>query len=118
MRAPRRTRQSDWAVQLGSSTEKEKHQMAKGFNKSGMLLASAVTGLLTLAAPFATATAGDAEAVPCYGVNKCKGVGDCGGKGHSCAGENACKGQGYLKMDKETCLKIEGGRLTAEKEKE
>jgi hypothetical protein len=51
-------------------------------------------------------------------VNKCKGVGDCGGKGHSCAGENACKGQGYLKMDKETCLKIEGGRLTAEKEKE
>jgi uncharacterized membrane protein len=80
-----------------------------------MLLASAVTGLLTLAAPVGTATAADAETVHCYGVNKCKGAGDCGGKGHSCAGENTCKGQGYLKLDKETCLKIEGGRLTPEK---
>ena len=80
------------------------------------MLASAVAGLLTLAAPAGTATAADAEKVNCYGVNKCKGVGDCGGKGHSCAGENACKGQGYLKIDKETCLKIAGGRLTAEKE--
>lgn len=50
--------------------------------------------------------------IHCYGVNKCKGVGDCGGKGHSCAGENACKGQGYLDMSKDLCLKIEGGRLT------
>jgi len=89
--------------------------MANGVNKGGMLLASAVTGLLTLAAPFGAATAEEAEKVPCYGVNKCKGTGDCGGKSHSCAGENACKGQGYLKIDKETCLKIEGGRLTPEK---
>ena len=50
--------------------------------------------------------------IHCYGVNKCKGVGDCGGKGHSCAGENTCKGQGYLEMSKDLCLKIEGGRLT------
>ena len=90
--------------------------MANGVNLGGMLLASAVTGLLTLAAPVGTATAGDADKVHCYGVNKCKGTGDCGGKGHSCAGENGCKGQGYLKLDKETCLKIEGGRLTSEKE--
>jgi uncharacterized membrane protein len=89
--------------------------MANGVNKGGMLLASAVAGLLTLAAPAGMATAGDAEKVNCYGVNKCKGAGDCGGKGHSCAGENACKGQGYLKIDKETCLKIAGGRLTSEK---
>ena len=90
--------------------------MANGVNLGGMLLASAVTGLLTLAAPVGTATAADADKVHCYGVNKCKGAGDCGGKGHSCAGENACKGQGYLTVDKETCLKIEGGRLTPEKE--
>jgi uncharacterized membrane protein len=90
--------------------------MAKSVTKGGVLLASAVTGLLTLAVPAGTATAHEAETVKCYGVNKCKGVGDCGGKGHSCAGENACKGQGYLKIDKETCLKIEGGRLTPEKE--
>ncbi len=90
--------------------------MAMGVTKGGVLLASAVTGLLTLAVPAQTAMADSAEKVKCYGVNKCKGTGDCGGKGHSCAGENACKGQGYLKIDKETCLKIEGGRLTPEKE--
>jgi uncharacterized membrane protein len=89
--------------------------MSKGVNLGGMLLASAVTGLLTLAAPTGTATAADAEEVHCYGVNKCKGTGACGGKGHSCAGENSCKGKGFLSMDEETCLKIEGGRLTPEK---
>ena len=51
---------------------------------------------------------------PCYGINKCKGVGACGGAGHSCAGQNACKGQGYLELEKDACLKIEGGRLTQE----
>ena len=78
-----------------------------------MLVASLSSALaLPLALSPQTAQAG--EKVACYGVNKCKGTGACGGKGHSCAGENACKGQGYLKIDAETCLKIEGGRLTAE----
>jgi len=90
--------------------------MENGVNRGAMLLAFAVTGLLTLAAPAGTATAEESAKVHCYGVNKCKGVGDCGGKGHSYAGENACKGQGYLEIDKDTCLKIEGGRLTPEKE--
>ncbi len=76
------------------------------------LLASAVAGLLMTATLSTQASAGGGEKVKCYGVNKCKGTGACGGKGHSCAGENACKGQGFLKMDEETCLKIEGGRLT------
>jgi len=90
--------------------------MANSVNKGGMLLASAVAGLLTMAAPAGVAGAGDAEKVHCYGVNKCKGTGACGGKGHSCAGENSCKGKGFLEIDEETCLKIEGGRLTPEKE--
>src|SRR5262245_42275166 len=68
------------------------------------------TSLAALAAE--TPSPSKSEAVPCYGVNKCKGVGDCGGKGHSCAGKNSCKGQGYLDMSKDLCLKIEGGRLT------
>jgi uncharacterized membrane protein len=85
-------------------------------NKGSLLLASAVVGLLSLGGPAHTAAADDAEKVKCYGVNKCKGVGACGGKGHSCAGENACKGQGFLKIDRETCLKIQGGRLTPEPE--
>ena len=54
--------------------------------------------------------------VPCYGINKCKGAGSCGGAGHSCAGMNACKGQGYLEIEKDTCLKIEAGRLTEKPE--
>jgi hypothetical protein len=42
-------------------------------------------------------------------------VGDCGADGcrHSgCHGSNACKGQGFLRLEAETCLKIENGRLT------
>ncbi len=78
-------------------------------------MGSAVAGLLLWAVRATTASAEEGDTVRCYGVNKCKGTGDCGGKGHSCAGENSCKGQGYLNLDKETCLKIEGGRLTPEK---
>jgi uncharacterized membrane protein len=62
-------------------------------------------------------TAGASETVHCYGVNKCKGVGDCGGEGHSCKGENSCKRKAFIDMDKETCLKLDGGRLTAEEKK-
>ena len=55
--------------------------------------------------------------VPCYGINKCKGTGDCGGRGHSCHGENVCAAQGYLSLDSmETCLKIKDGRLTEQPE--
>ncbi len=89
--------------------------MRGSVKNGGALLASAVAGLLVMAGSVTTAQAADGDKVHCYGVNKCKGTGDCGGKGHSCAGENSCKGQGYLDIDEETCLKIEGGRLTPEK---
>ena len=84
--------------------------------KKQALVAASVAGLLALAGTASAehhehgAAAGND--VACYGINKCKGTGECGGKGHSCHGANACKGQGYLKLNKETCLKIEGGRLT------
>jgi uncharacterized membrane protein len=83
-----------------------------------LVLASAVAGLLAMNG-FAPAAASAAEEgkVHCYGVNKCKGTGACGGKGHSCAGQNACKGQGFLELDKDACLKMEGGRLTPEEKK-
>ena len=86
--------------------------MNKTVKNGGALLASAVAGLLVMAGTAVTASATDGDTVRCYGVNKCKGAGACGGKGHSCAGENSCKGQGYLNVDEDTCLKIEGGRLT------
>ncbi len=89
--------------------------MRESVKNGGALLASAVAGLLVMAGTANPASAEEGDKVHCYGVNKCKGTGTCGGKGHSCAGENSCKGQGYLDIDKETCLKIEGGRLTPEK---
>jgi hypothetical protein len=58
----------------------------------------------------------EAKTAHCYGINKCQGTGDCGGKGHACAGKNACNGQGYIDLDEEDCLRIEGGRLTPEAE--
>jgi uncharacterized membrane protein len=84
--------------------------------KSTVLLASAVAGLLAVGAMGAPSQAAEAQKVPCYGANKCKGTGACGGKTHSCAGQNACKGQGWIMADsKEACLKMEGGRLTPDK---
>ncbi len=81
------------------------------------LLAASLAGLVVVAGVVtsgATAQAADGEKVPCYGINKCKGAGDCGGKGHSCAGKNECAGAGSIMLDKETCLKIKDGRLTPE----
>ncbi len=90
----------------------------KGYTRRGMLIASAVAGLFAAAASVPVAQAEEAkEKEHCYGINACKGRGDCGGKGHSCAGENECKGKGYLDLPKGTCAKIQGGRLTEEGEK-
>ena len=84
------------------------------------LVAASVAGLVAAAGLISlgrTAQAAEEAAkLPCYGINKCKGTGECGGKGHGCAGKNECAGQGYLKMSSEKCLKIQGGRLTEEKE--
>lgn len=82
-------------------------------NKKKMLLAASVAGLMAASVASVAAPA-HAEDVHCYGVNKCKGTGDCGGKGASCHGTNACKGQGWISLPEDTCLRIEGGRLTAE----
>lgn len=83
------------------------------------LIAASVAGLVAAAGLMASAhtaqAAGEGEKVPCYGINKCQGSGDCGGKDHGCAGKNTCGGQGYISLDKETCLRIKDGRLTPEK---
>jgi len=85
--------------------------------RTTVFLASAVAGLLALgAAGIAQAAQGEGAKVKCYGANKCKGQGACGGAGHACAGKNGCKGQGFVEVDsKDACLKMEGGRLTPEK---
>ena len=81
--------------------------------KSRALLVASLAGILALPA-IGLAQSEGKETAHCYGVNKCKATGDCGGKGHSCANQNACKRQGYIDMDKELCLRIDGGRLTPE----
>ena len=92
-------------------------------SKSRRLLMASLAGALALPIAISppTAHAAEGEEVHCYGVNKCKGTGDCGGKGHSCANQNSCKRAGYIDLDKDTCLRLDGGSLTpvdAKQEKE
>lgn len=81
-------------------------------SKKKMFVAASVAGLI-VAATGMVSVAQAGEAVPCYGINACKGAGDCGGKGHDCGGKNACKGAGFVKVDAAACTKIAGGSLTA-----
>src|SRR5262249_11421784 len=83
---------------------------------SRRLLIASLASALALPSPGVAHDSGDGT-VPWYGVNKCKGTGDCGGEGTSCAGSNACKRKGFIDMDKDTCLKLEGGRLGAKEDK-
>jgi hypothetical protein len=56
----------------------------------------------------------------CWGINTCKGTGACSATGRredGCSGSNACRGQGFLRLDPDTCLKIQGGRLEKAKRK-
>ena len=84
--------------------------------KQHALVAASVAGLVAVAGFFSHGTPSHAEGeqIHCYGINKCKGTGECGGKGRSCAGTNECAGQGFLTLEKDTCLKIKDGRLTPE----
>ncbi len=86
--------------------------------RSKSLLAAALAGVLSLPAALQAQDqkpAPDGKLKPCWGINTCKGAGDCGAEGcrHSgCHGSNACKGHGFLRLEPETCLKIQGGSLT------
>jgi len=81
-------------------------------NKKKALLAASIAGLMTMATTVAATQAQAADSVPCYGINACKGTGDCGGKGYSCHGQNACKGTGFINVPADICTRIEGGKLT------
>ena len=82
-------------------------------DKKRVWVAASLAGMLAAASVgLGGAFAAEDAKVPCYGINKCKGAGDCGGKASSCAGKNACKGQGFINLSEKDCLRIEGGRLT------
>ena len=82
-------------------------------SKKKALIAASIAGLMSVAVSAAAPVAFPADNVPWYGINACKGTGDCGGKGYSCAGKNACKGQGFIHLPADTCTRIQGGSLTA-----
>lgn len=86
----------------------------KGRSKKTTLLAASIAGLVAIAGAMANAGVVYAADVHCWGVNACKGEGECGGKGHGCAGKNECKGLGWVaKAADQECLDA-GGRLTEE----
>jgi hypothetical protein len=75
--------------------------------KSGAALAAAAAVLMMSATvPVAPAVAD--YKVKCFGLNSCKGHGQCKSLGNSCAGQNSCKGKGFLMMGKATCLSKHG----------
>ena len=84
-----------------------------------MFLGAAMAGILAGTAATAVRADQDSQAtpqkmivVPCYGLNACKGKGECGSKtdGNGCGGSNACKGRGWLSMPKKSC-QAAGGSL-------
>lgn len=85
--------------------------------KSKVMLMAALAGAMAVPMIVKAADAppkDDGGKVPCWGINKCKGTGDCSAEGcraNGCHGTNACNGQGFIRLEKETCLKIVGGRL-------
>jgi uncharacterized membrane protein len=82
---------------------------AKKISKKKMLVTASVAGLLAVSGAVLPHTAAFAADVHCHGVNACKGVGDCGGKGHGCAGKNSCKGEGWVGFpSEELCSKVGG----------
>ena len=56
------------------------------------------------------AAVGGADTVHCYGVNSCKGSGDCKTTAHECKGQNECKGHGFKALKASQCLS-KGGTI-------
>ena len=54
------------------------------------------------------AAVGAGDKVHCYGVNSCKGTGDCKTAANSCKGHNSCGGKGYKDMSAKECLGKDG----------
>ena len=87
-----------------------KPTIRRSFMKS-KLLCAALAGLALASNSHATETPKAETKAPmgeCYGVNECKGKGQCGTKTHSCAGQNACKGQGWITMTEKVCKEKKG----------
>ena len=64
--------------------------------KSGAKLAMTAAVLVVTGATLIGAAMGETVKGRCFGVNGCKGQGNCKSTKNDCKGKNACKGQGWL----------------------
>ncbi len=71
------------------------------------LVSAAIAGILSATCGQAGPDTKTADG-KCYGINGCKGQGECATKEHGCGGMNACKGQGWLKLTKTACDEKKG----------
>jgi len=79
----------------------------------GALIASAVAALFGCAESnqkVASAPSGDTSGVKCFGINSCKGQGECSTADHSCGKHTPCKGQGWVTTSAEECA-AKGGKV-------
>ncbi len=81
--------------------------------KSNIVLASAISGVLALGASMVATPALAAEKEKCYGVAKA-GQNDCATKTSSCAGTSTVDNQGdaFIALPKGLCDRLAGGSLT------
>jgi hypothetical protein len=70
--------------------------------KSGATIAMTAATLL-VAGTLATASMATEINGRCFGVNACKGQGQCKSAHNACKGQNTCKGKGWLAMTKGEC---------------
>ncbi len=81
--------------------------------KSSFATAMAAAALFTagvLIAPASPAQAG--ESVKCFGVNACKGQGQCRTAQNQCNGHNRCEGKGWIKMESAAACEAKGGKIS------
>jgi hypothetical protein len=76
--------------------------------KSGAKLAMTAAVLVVTGATLIGAAMGETVKGRCFGVNGCKGQGNCKSTKNDCKGKNACKGQGWLSMLQDECTKDQG----------
>lgn len=86
--------------------------------RKSKLMYAAIAGLLAVgpATALLSSSAFAADGFKCEAGNKCKGTGECGGKGHGCSGKNECKGQGWINTaDEKACDAAKAANAAGEK---
>jgi hypothetical protein len=71
--------------------------------KSGAKMAMTAAALIISGATLIAAANAETFKGRCFGVNGCKGQGNCKSAKNDCKGKNACKGQGWQSMLQDDC---------------